>query len=132
VVELGSIPLDGTQHLSSGFSSNNILIAQFVAPASGSSNVTIYEYATPITWRKAWLSEHRCDMTATGGGAFAQGVGPNLYFTANPGSDGGGFELPVTPGKTYYVMVKNELLGGQPSCGTGQLCDVALKIYPPN
>jgi hypothetical protein len=130
---MGEIPLDGTQHMSSGFSGENILIIEVVAPTSGSSQLTLYEYATPSAWRKAWLSGHRCDMTATGAPAFSQGTGPNLYFAASPAGDGGPFDpFPVTPGETYYVMVKNERSDGQPSCGAGQVCDVAVKIYPPS
>jgi hypothetical protein len=130
VIELGQLPFDGTMTMSSGFGEDNMLIGTIVAPTSGAgtANASLYEYATPPAWRQVWLSEHRCDMTATGPPAFAQSLDPVIYFTIG-GNDPS--QLNLVPGKTYYLMVRNRLLTGLPSCTAYPTCDVAISVYPP-
>ena len=131
-LEVGSLPIDGSRTEVSGFTGDRVVIATLDAPLTGLStnttNLSIFEYIGPATTRKAWLSESRCDMTATTRPSYGAGNGVNLYFSVG-GSDPAAVNL--VPGRRYYLMVVNRGFSGGNSCSGGTDCAIGIKVYPP-
>jgi len=127
-MDMGRVAMTGERFVSSGFGANQILIATLTVPSSTSlsySNIAVFEYGGPTTYRRVWVSKTRCDLSATYPYALGN-TAPNLYFSI--GTDAG--YMVFQPGETWYIHIKNEKPGGSTSCPTGT-CDIGMKISPP-
>jgi hypothetical protein len=130
------LTFSGERFITSGFGSSKstVVVAQIDVPSgiSGPTTLAIYEYASSSTPRRAWLSQTRCDMTATAAPYFMGGNGP--VFQIQVGGFADSTKVNMQPGETWYLMVKNEG-GGRTgsitdSCSSGT-CDIGIKLYKP-
>ena len=115
---------------SSGFGGGKVLIATLIAPAGVSTKtntMTVYEYGSASTSRKAWLSRSPCDASGLWP-AYSTGTSVSFSYTIG-GADSSAVNMKA--GETWYVIVLNQKPFGGNSCSSGT-CDVAIKWYPPN
>jgi len=129
--EMGAVQMNGVAVLSRNFGANTVAIASFTVPAgypTTTNTIAIFEYVSAPTYRKAWMSKTRCDMSATAPPYFLSSDGPVFQYSIG-GTDPNA--VAMRAGETWYLMIVNERpFGLGPSCGSGT-CDIGIKWYPP-
>ncbi len=115
---------------SSGFGGGNVLIATLIPPAGLSTKtntMTVYEWGSASTSRKAWLARSPCD--ASGTYPYYQATSSPVFNYTIGGADPNAVNMKA--GETWYLIVVNQKPFGGSSCTSGT-CDVGIKWYPPN
>jgi len=129
-VEMGAVQMNGVGVLSKNFGNNTVAIASFTVPGGypmTTNTIAIFEYIGAPTYRKAWMSKTRCDMSAASPPYFLSSDGPVFSYTIG-GTDPNAVRM--QPGETWYVMIVNERPWGLGSSCFGS-CDIGIKWYPP-
>jgi len=125
-----SIQMDGVPVLIGGFFNQTVICALLVPawPATGTNSIAVYEHQGPPTFRRAWMSKTRGDMSATIAPFHQGGQGPVFQYCIN-GNDPDAVQM--KPGETWYLMVRNEkpFPPYGPSNG-GMDCSIGIKWYP--
>ena len=124
VVDMGVLPAFTAQVNSSGFGANTVAIATLKVPAgfpASTSTIYVFEVEGGGTWRKVWLSQTVCDMSATTSPAFTSaGNRPSIPYNIG-GTDPSANVM--QPGQTWYMMVVNQKPGSTASSCTGS-CNI--------
>jgi hypothetical protein len=113
-----------------GSSASTVVVAQIDVPSgiTGPTTLAIFEYIDPLTYRRAWLSKTRCDMSAKGAPYNLNGTGP--VFNIQVGGIADSTKVNMQAGETWYLMILNKDRYSGDSCSSGS-CDVGIKLYKP-
>jgi hypothetical protein len=127
VVFMGDVPAFTSSLWSTGFGANQIAIARLIVPAgypTSTAVINVFEVEGGGTWRKVWMSQTACDMSATAPPYFtSSGNRPNIPFTIG-GADVGAVRM--QPGQVWYLMVANQKMGTTvTSCSKGT-CNIGI------
>jgi hypothetical protein len=127
-----SFSMDYDVNVTGGFGNHVVAITTLHVPANArigsSTNIAVYEYAGPSSWRRAWISKSKCDMSAARP-AYASDSGPHFYLSVGTAQSG---MVTVQPGETWYLMVTNQtdIYGSiRDSCSAGH-CEIGVTAYP--
>jgi hypothetical protein len=126
---IGTLPFS-TPTISSGFGGSKVLIATLIPPAGLSTKtntMTVYEWGSASTSRKAWLARSPCDTSGTY--PYYQATSSPVFNYTIGGTDSSAVNM--QPGEKWYLIVINQKPFGGSSCSSGS-CDVGIKWYPPN
>jgi hypothetical protein len=108
------------QNYGGSFRANMVLVVSLVVPATGSYGSpsftsSVAEYQGSPTYRQVTLSRSQCDFRAFDPSGQAGPISIGLGNTATVSSSVGN-GLPMIPGQTYYLNIRNWIPGRGTSC----------------
>jgi hypothetical protein len=125
---------DGERVVSGNFEVGQMAMAKLVVPeglASNRNTIAVFEFDSPPTARRAWLSKKAWDVSSTTQPFYLTDTGPVFNYSIGmdpPPNDC----VPMVAGETWYLMVVNEkpFPPHDPSGHPGQNLQIGIKMYP--
>jgi len=127
-----SVQMNGQPTFVSNFIDQTVICTLVVPdwPVANPNTIAVYEYQGAPTFRRAWLSKTRGDMSASLSPFYQVGQGPVFQYCINGTAPDA---VHMIPGETWYLMIRNERpFPPYLQSHGGTDCPIGIKWYPPN